>query len=238
MNNFLFTGFVSIFGAIVTVLALLCTPLKKIFFTFIDSYFDKKLEEHKHALSLITENAKFDYQKKLSDFNLYVQKKHQIYSELFKYIMIADGKVAGLRGCKEFPTFQEYNKMDIEEYLLKLKVPRGKIEDIINIWVADNDLAKKEVRIYLDLAGFNNAKKALIEANNCYWLSVIYLSEAVNNECRPLLDKISSLLTIYEFKEASSEFNKDSKTLKEEIAALISSLTSIMKKELTEPAMR
>lgn len=50
----------------------------------IDSYFNKKLEDHKKDLAVLTEKAKYDISKKLFDFEAYAIKKHTIYPVLYQ----------------------------------------------------------------------------------------------------------------------------------------------------------
>lgn len=50
----------------------------------IDSYFNKKLEQHKQELAVMTEKAKYDISRKLFDFEAYAIKKHTIYPELYQ----------------------------------------------------------------------------------------------------------------------------------------------------------
>jgi hypothetical protein len=50
----------------------------------IDSYFNKKLEDYKKELAVLTEKAKYDISKKLFDFEAYATKKHTIYPELYQ----------------------------------------------------------------------------------------------------------------------------------------------------------
>ena len=42
----------------------------------IDQRFDERLEDHKHSLGLITEQARYEYQRDLANFNLYAVKRH------------------------------------------------------------------------------------------------------------------------------------------------------------------
>lgn len=52
----------------------------------IDSYFNKRLETYKHELTIITENAKYDINKKLYDFEAYASKRHSVYPELYRLV--------------------------------------------------------------------------------------------------------------------------------------------------------
>ena len=49
----------------------------------IDSYFNTKLETHKKDIAIITEQAKYDINKKLFDFEAYASKKHDVYPNLY-----------------------------------------------------------------------------------------------------------------------------------------------------------
>lgn len=54
--------------------------------TKVNYYFNKQLEQYKHDLAIITENAKYDINKKLYDFEAYASKKHVVYPELYRII--------------------------------------------------------------------------------------------------------------------------------------------------------
>lgn len=52
----------------------------------IDSYFNKQLEQYKQELTIITENVKYDINKKLFDFEAYASKKHTIYPQVYQLV--------------------------------------------------------------------------------------------------------------------------------------------------------
>ncbi|MGG3497416.1 hypothetical protein ABES08_16945 [Peribacillus simplex] len=52
----------------------------------IDSYFNKRLEDHKQELTIMSEKAKYDISKKLFDFEAYATKKHTVYPELYQRV--------------------------------------------------------------------------------------------------------------------------------------------------------
>lgn len=50
----------------------------------IDSYFSTKLEKYKQDLNLLTEQTKYDLNKKMFDFEAFASQKHSIYPELYR----------------------------------------------------------------------------------------------------------------------------------------------------------
>lgn len=73
----------------------------------IEHLFGKRLEDHKHELSLITEAAKFDFQRKIHDFTLYATKKHEAYAELNNALQNAAGKISDLEDMQKEHNFTE-----------------------------------------------------------------------------------------------------------------------------------
>lgn len=221
------TGFVALF-------------FKKGITLFMETHFKKGLEKFKHSLDLITEGAKFDYQIKLSDFNLYVQKKHAIYSELYRLLMVAEGKISGMRGLKWLPTFEEFDEVDVVKYLEHKNVTHGEIECVRELWKTDKKGAVKKIHDYLKNEDLKEARIAFFEASNKYWVSVIYLSDGISQKSKLFIDKMGALLSHYEFPPDVSESREERKQsreecnkLKEDITKLIEEMISLMKSELT-----
>jgi hypothetical protein len=67
----------------------------------IEHLFGKRLEDHKHQLNMITETAKFDFQRKIHDFTLYTTKKHEAYAELNNALQDVAGKICDLEYTQE-----------------------------------------------------------------------------------------------------------------------------------------
>ncbi|MCM3730057.1 hypothetical protein M3196_00035 [Fictibacillus nanhaiensis] len=61
----------------------------------INNYFSTALENHKHDLSLITEQTRFDYQRKIHDFGLYSGKRHEYYPILYGKILRMHREIRG-----------------------------------------------------------------------------------------------------------------------------------------------
>ncbi len=150
----------------------------------------KKIKDYEQDLNLKSEQAKFDYQRKIQDFNLYTTNKHKSYIEFYEQLLKANGYVTSLTGLINIPTFEEYNKNDLSTYLQKRKIPEGKINDILLMWDKDKELAKKEIFKYDHLYNINSARNALQEAHNMYWKSQLYFSDGVINKSKTIIDNL------------------------------------------------
>lgn len=77
----------------------------------IDSYFNKKLENHKNELAVMTEKAKYDISRKLFDFEAYAIKKHTIYPELYQRVFeIQQQLIKFTDNTKRFILIKELDK--------------------------------------------------------------------------------------------------------------------------------
>ncbi|PWW20218.1 hypothetical protein DFO73_11632 [Cytobacillus oceanisediminis] len=106
-----FLGQATILIAVVTFL------LKSYFKNLVAHFFKKELEEYKHDLNLITEEKKFDYQRKLHDFNLYRSRRHESYRVLFKLALSSLNKINHSRKETVWPKFEDMTYEEIEVYL-------------------------------------------------------------------------------------------------------------------------
>ncbi|MEC1550161.1 hypothetical protein P9D77_17915 [Bacillus rugosus] len=51
--------------------------------TYVKNLFNRNIESYKVELTKSLKDVEFDYQRKLEDFSLYTQKRHQIYAEIY-----------------------------------------------------------------------------------------------------------------------------------------------------------
>ena len=94
--------------------------------------YQKAIEAYKHELNAINEQQKFDYQRWMTDFGLFTQKKHEAYAELYKLILIADGSLERLSGFRSVPSFNEYTRADMEKYLGDQHIVEGFIPQLVD----------------------------------------------------------------------------------------------------------
>ncbi|PEZ05549.1 hypothetical protein CN326_13880 [Bacillus sp. AFS018417] len=192
--------------------------------------YKKKFEEFKKELEQHAEKQKLDFQRKIHDFGLYSSKRHEIYPELYKQILIAQSYILSLRGLKSVPTFVEYDSDDIKEYLGQRKVLNGKINEIVEMWERDKERAIKEVNDYMKIIEIQEAKYELSKAREQLWKNELYLSQSVCDAAQQLVKNLSSLLINYEFYEPS--LRQENQRLTEAIQQNIVDLKDKMQEEL------
>lgn len=202
----------------------------------IDNEFNKKLETHKYELNKLTEEAKFDYQRMLSGFNLYAPKRHDAYARLHSSAMKAKNYIFGLRGARTEPAFTDYDENDIQEYLKEVLIlPNGKVNEVVNLWKrGDQVMAKKEIRRYLKIKAYRDATNCFIDAYQCFFDSSLYLSDRAKQVTQLLLTDLRSLLINYNIEYKDMDLREENEQLKTDIEKNLEELTLIMKEELSK----
>lgn len=193
---------------------------------------EKNLENHKQKLNIHTENLRFDLQKKIHDYGLYSVKRHEIYPELFKLLLLGDGNVHSLYGFRRRLSFEEFNKDDIKIFMQARKISEGKQDEILNHWEEHKEDAIGELESYLRVLEIQDARRSLVEAKNYLLLSDLFLSESVSLKSDELFKTLSSLLVLIEFPSPGDYRERD--RLSEGIKDLFADLKILMKKELSD----
>lgn len=145
----------------------------------VDHRFDERLETHKQKLMLLTERAKTDYQRELADFTLYAQRRHSAAETVYAAVRVAHGHISNLFGLSRSLTFEEFNTEDITTYMTGHDIPRGKQDEILRLWTADREAAKRILLPYLRVMTVQEAERKFIEAKNKTFLNELYLSDDV-----------------------------------------------------------
>lgn len=193
---------------------------------------EKNLENHKQKLNVHTENLKFDLQKKIHDYGLYSGKRHEIYPELFKLLLLADGNVHGLYGFRRNLSFSEFNEDDIKVFMQARKISEGKQREILNLWNLRKDDAIDELEAYLRVLEIQDARKSLIEAKNFLLLSDLFLSELVSQKSDELFGALNKILVFIEFPSPGDYRERDK--ISEEVKGLFADLKMLMRKDLSD----
>jgi hypothetical protein len=68
----------------------------------ISHYYNKKLKRFETDLSVMSEEKRLDFQRKLHDFGLYSSKRHEIYPMLYKYLIEASTVVSYALAIKKY----------------------------------------------------------------------------------------------------------------------------------------
>ncbi|WP_284640763.1 hypothetical protein [Paenibacillus silviterrae] len=178
-------------------LVILGTFLKLIVNTYIDSKFKEKLETHKQELQLIAEANKFDFQRRMQDFNLYTTKRHEAYMNIYDKFLHADGHIRGLMGLQNRPDYNEYNSDDLDRRLRNFDLLENKINEFKRKWQEctsqNRSYLIQEIEDYLRMVEIQKAGLSLTEANNYFLTKRLYISDNV----MALLTLINSSLRSY-----------------------------------------
>lgn len=214
---------------------------KKYFGGIIDSTFSRELESFKQKLEIATEEIRFDFQKKIHNYNLFIQRKFTAYEELQRLMLTAEAHIRSLYGVRREPTFEEYNDEDFRTLLEKNNFPKGKIEELLSI-DNHNEFIHK-LRKQMRFKEIRDSEISINELRNYYWLSKMYLSEKIDIEIQTIMDKMLTLQLKYEMleeltreiRQQNQDEDEDEKArkLKEEIQKLVPEFVGQVKKELS-----
>lgn len=79
----------------------------------INHFYRRKLEKFRADLTVLTEEKKLDFQRKIHDFSLYSNKKHEIYPEIYKNLLKAKNELEFFLGI--ILTFENTPKINQNE---------------------------------------------------------------------------------------------------------------------------
>lgn len=203
----------------------------------VEHKYQKAIETYKHELNTINEQLKFNYQRWITDFSLFTQKKHEAYAELYRLILIADGSLEGLYGFRQVPSFEEYTRADMEKHLINQHIVEGFIPQLLEGWETSREKCIRKILEYQTMIDFQKADKARTDASNYYLLNSVYFSEAIEEIVSELLKLLGhqyvidrqSLIEHYSDETGHAE----RKTIKERKPVLISKLKATIRSEMS-----
>lgn len=109
-------------GELVVTTGIIAMLFKSYFKNLVDQFFKKELAHYQYELNLITEEKKFDYQRKIQDFNLYTSKKHESYQELYRLVVTAKHKIIDLADETEL---ENSSGLSLYDYVLDLEAVKN-----------------------------------------------------------------------------------------------------------------
>ncbi|MGA1839328.1 MAG: hypothetical protein ACMUIU_01775 [bacterium] len=199
--------------------------------------YQKAIETYKHELNAVNEQQKFNYQRWMTDFGLFTQKKHEAYAELYKLILIADGSLERLSGLQSDPSFDEYTRSDMKKYLRDQHIIDGFIPQLMDEWETSRHECIRKIREYQTMIDFQKADKARNDASNYYLINSVYLSEAVEETVTEILKLIGQQHVIDEQSRVEHYSDESGRKEREEIRekkpTLIRQLKAMIRKEMS-----
>ncbi|AWM22990.1 hypothetical protein [Bacillus subtilis] len=234
INFILDAGIVSVLGA------LILWGLKVYVNKLTDNHFNKNIANHQQELTKALKIVEFNYQRKMEDFTLYTNKRHQIYSELYKWICKAITEVKSatspLRhrideslnldsdGLKEIIEYEGFNKKEIERVIQK--------------WNVNSKDGIAEANRIMDLHKLGKADEIRAQANNLFFESGLYLSDKLTEALEEIFDILHSMRVdeymylMYPDSNYSTEVRKKHIENRKKIENAIKIVRKIMKDEL------
>lgn len=200
--------------------------------TYVNNYFLKQLENHKHDLQKIMESMRFDFQRKTQDFILFTNRKHEKYALIYDLYLRAEGKVRGLlRIDFDIKKIARFELRQLETYLSSYKLPEDKIEDILTKWMQeDRERISSEIINLVFEAELSRSREAYSNAKNEFLLNRIYLSSGVTELIEELNKRLYNILFAINVFSNNKFQNEDE--IHGDIMNSIIELTRIMKQEL------
>ncbi len=198
----------------------------------VETQFAERLEKHKHELEMLGEAARHTYQKRITEFGLFVEKKHAVVAEVYSQFRVAHGGVIDLRGLGRMLTFEEFNTNDITDYMKKRGITDGKQREVLSRWDSDRArVIQDDLRPYLRMLDIQEAGKTLAEARNSWLLNELYFSTQTNEAARELSLTLGHFIDDTEDPPKPGEGRK--RTSFDECSDALASLKTAMRAELT-----
>ncbi|MFH0958199.1 MAG: hypothetical protein V1897_05790 [Pseudomonadota bacterium] len=211
--------------------------IMKLISSRVEHKYQKAIEGYKHELNAINEQQRFNYQRWITDFGLFTQKKHEAYAELYRLILIANGSLEGLYGFRQVPSFNEYTRQDMEKHLLDQHIVAGFIPQLLEGWEESREGCVRKIHEYQTMIEFQKADRARTDASNYYLLNSVYLSETVENIVSEVLTLLGHQYVI-DYQSRIEHYSDETgraerKQIKERKPVLISKLKATIRSEMS-----
>ena len=213
------------FGLLSVIILALRTWTKTKVESEVNKRFQKELEDYKSQLTLLEEGVRFDYQRRLQDFSLFIRKKHEIAPRLYELFKVAEGSICGLYGLKWATTYKEFNRDDIAKYMTQKELLSGIQQTILGLWDSDREAAISELSKSLIVRDKQFAKSSLTEASNYLLINELYLSTEAAAIAHRLVEKLNEYNVLVEFPpDRAKEFRDIEKEIKQALEELMTQL--------------
>lgn len=214
------------------------SPLRKLIEEWIErkvaAPFERERDQFKQRLSLEAESVRADYQRKLHDFALYSTKKHEVYRELFRLILIADGSVAQLYGIRTSLDFEPLSLADVSIYLDGLKVFPSVKSGIIRIWDSHRNQAVQDLKALVRRIELERAEQAINEAWNFFLVNSLYLEDEMSRTSTEAFKALRGALACAQY-PSPPESGKEFTALRQQTVGLLDQLKRLLRDDLYPP---
>lgn len=194
----------------------------------VEHRFDLRVEDHRHRLQLTAEQARYDFQRHLGDYDRYAAKRFEAVEVVFAATRIAHGAVTALFGVRRIPSFEGFNLADIRKFLLEQNVPQGRLQQIEAAWQAEPAEGVELVQDYLRELEVHTAGVKLQEARNELYLKELYVSAEASDR----LDELFAALWDWLYIAENPDHGLERKHSRDDIHALLSAVREALYADL------
>ncbi|MGG6362657.1 hypothetical protein ACQ5SI_26280 [Peribacillus frigoritolerans] len=187
-----FLGQATLLIAIVTFL------LKSYFKNLISQFFQKELEDYKHDLNLITEEKKFDYQRKLHDFNLYRTSRHESYPVLYRLALSAVNNIKESNREIFWPNFDAMGIEEIKLYYRNEVKDEFEAQKTLTIFDKTSDVS--HIKTSIASQRVRQSMKDIRDFNNYFRENELYYSQEIILLTHPVLPIMNDISKVISFK--------------------------------------
>lgn len=193
---------------------------------------ERNLENHKAALSLSADAARLTLQRQLTEFSVYAPKRHEVYAEMFRRILEAEGRLYRLYGFRSEPTYKEFSRADFVELFAEKNLPHGQESQLLELLDKEpREGALKRIRKALYEAEKYEALREHAEANNYFLLNELYLSDAAVEAVRAAMSAMHEYTRFVRFPEHGR--SHDRLVARDGMNRAVESARQVMRRDLT-----
>jgi len=209
----------------------------------IDYSYKKRELDYKDTLDKIGKEKEVEYKKSLSNYNIYIEKKHTIYAETYDLVEVVKWLVAPPMGLSFSFDFYKSTEEEIINYLKSIEIKDKEIEELIVLKRKDTHSFRNLV---LKKEGWYKWYKMRKENQNLInlWRSnLLYFDIKTKKQIEEIIKKQSIIINMWHFHnemwdwhiEERKEKGKNYKELQErykELQEEVEKLEGIMRESL------
>lgn len=135
----------------------------------------------------IMEEQKFQHERQLTDFSLFVRKKHAYCIKLYEKLCQAKNDVMWLTvRIKMVPSFEDYNSDDMQKYLEQFNITSERRKQLFKAWVS-NPRGREEIQRLHDLIyerDIKYAENSILDAEEAYYQADLYMPRKLSSSIK------------------------------------------------------
>ncbi|PGY54149.1 hypothetical protein [Priestia megaterium] len=198
----------------------------------VKSEFLSKLELEKKEINIEIEKVKLEQNQLFKNFELFTQKRHECYPELYKLLEVANGQIRKLRGSRRTLTFQNVSATDIENFMRERNFTSYDVDSILQNWDNNKPVALQSLNNRLRRIEYEDAWLKYIEANDYFFFNQIYMSDDVERIAYEIKNDLHDLWLNYDLDIGVAIPLEENQRLIQKIDLNRQQLKSIMREEL------